>query len=61
MIFLRSVISAIIFSGYILYDTSWIIHKYETSEVVSAAIDLYLDIVNLVLGFLGILAYLKEK
>jgi FtsH-binding integral membrane protein len=60
-VFIYSIISAVVFSGYILYDTSRILLKYDTSEVVSAVIDLYLDIVNLFLDLLRILAYLNRR
>ena len=58
--FIWSVISALIFSGFILYDTSRIILKYDTEEVVSAVIDLYLDIINLFLDLLRILSYMRR-
>jgi FtsH-binding integral membrane protein len=60
-IFIWSVVGAVTFCGYILYDTSKIILKYDTSEVVSAVIDLYLDIINLFLDLLRILAYLQGR
>lgn len=60
-LFLWSVVSAVVFSGYILYDTSNILLKYETDEVVSAVIDLYLDVVNLFLDLLRILSYLQRN
>lgn len=59
-IFMWSCISAVIFSGFILYDTSRIILKYDTEEVVSAVLDLYLDIINLFLDMLRILSYLRD-
>jgi modulator of FtsH protease len=49
-----SVVSAVIFCGYILYDTSRIVSGEETS-VVSATLGIYLDIVNLFLNVLEIL------
>lgn len=58
--FLWSVIGAVVFCGYILYDTSRIILKYDTTEVVGAVLELYLDIVNLFLDLLRILAYLRR-
>ena len=59
--FVWSAISAFIFCGFILYDTSQIILKYQTEEVVSAVIDLYLDIINLFLDLLRVLGYLSKK
>lgn len=60
-LFIYSVIGAVIFCGYILYDTSNIILKYATSETVSAVIDLHLDIVNLFIDLLRILSYLQGR
>lgn len=37
----------LLFSGYILYDTSEIIQRYGPGDEVSAALDLYLDFVNI--------------
>ena len=44
-----------IFSGFILYDTSNIIHRYNTDEYIAGALSLYLDILNLFLSLLTIL------
>ncbi len=44
-----------IFSGFILYDTSNIVHRYHTDEFVLGALSLYLDILNLFLSLLVIL------
>lgn len=46
----------LIFSGYILYNTSQIIHGGETNYVM-ATLTLYLDILNLFLSLLRILSY----
>ncbi len=54
-VFLWSAISALLFCGFILYDTSRIILKYDTNEVVAAVLDLYLDIVNLFLDLLRVM------
>ena len=42
-----SVVAAILFAGYILYDTSRILHHYPTTAHVSAAIVLFVDVVLL--------------
>jgi FtsH-binding integral membrane protein len=47
-----SSISIFIFSSYILYDTSSIINRYKAGEEVSAALDLYLDFVNIFWDFI---------
>lgn len=54
---LYSSIGVILFSGFVLFDTSRIIYKYNTEEYVAAAIDLYLDFLNI---FLDILLILRD-
>lgn len=49
------IISALIFSGYILVDTQLIMRHYHVEEEIAAAISLYLDIINLFLAILRIL------
>ena len=46
----------IIFSGYVVIDTQMILHKYGPRDYVMAAISLYLDIINLFLYILRMLA-----
>ena len=48
--------AAAIFSGYILYDTSRILHHYPTTAHVSAALVLFVDVVILFKHILIILA-----
>lgn len=48
-------ISLLIFSGFILYDTSLIILKHDVDEYVSATLDLYLDFINIFVDILRIL------
>jgi modulator of FtsH protease len=45
----------LLFSGYVLYDTSNIIRRYPTNEYVAGALDLYLDAFNIFLALLRIL------
>ena len=45
----------LLFSGFVLYDTSNIIRRYPTNEYVSGALDLYLDAFNIFLALLNIL------
>ncbi|KAF8463822.1 inhibitor of apoptosis-promoting Bax1-domain-containing protein [Kalaharituber pfeilii] len=47
---------AILFSAYILVDTQLIMRKYHVEEEIGAAINLYLDIINLFLAILRILS-----
>ncbi|MCZ6647444.1 MAG: Bax inhibitor-1 family protein, partial [SAR324 cluster bacterium] len=54
----RFVISAggvLLFSGYILYDTSNILRHYDVEDYTSATLALYLDILNLFLFILMLL------
>lgn len=46
----------LIFSGYVLYDTSNIIHRYDEKSYCSAAIALFLDFFNMFLAILSILS-----
>ncbi|XP_073351787.1 protein LIFEGUARD 4-like [Aegilops tauschii subsp. strangulata] len=45
-------LAALIFSGYIVYDTDNIIKRYTYDEYVWAAVSLYLDVINLFLALL---------
>ena len=49
------VVTALIFSGYILVDTQLIMRHYHVEEEIAAAISLYLDVINLFLAILRIL------
>ncbi|KAK4482905.1 hypothetical protein RD792_010078 [Penstemon davidsonii] len=51
-------ISAIIFSGYIVYDTDNLIKRFTYDEYIWASVTLYLDVLNL---FLTILRMLKQE
>ncbi|KAJ1980497.1 hypothetical protein H4R33_005462 [Dimargaris cristalligena] len=53
---IMAILTAVIFSGYIMYDTHLIIHRLSPEEYMVAAVDLYLDIINLFLAILRILA-----
>lgn len=46
-------IGAIIFSGFVVYDTDNLIKRFDYDEYVPAASALYLDIVNLFLSLLA--------
>ncbi|KAK4183699.1 Bax inhibitor 1 [Podospora australis] len=48
-------LSALIFSAYILVDTQLVMRKHHVEEEIAAAISLYLDIINLFLAILRIL------
>ncbi|HYJ45863.1 MAG TPA: Bax inhibitor-1/YccA family protein [Pyrinomonadaceae bacterium] len=53
--FAGAVATLLLFSGFVLYDTSNIIRRYPTNEYVSGALDLYLDAFNIFLALLRIL------
>ena len=55
MHFVMSGASVLLFSGFILYDTSNIMRYYGTDEHVSATLALYLDVLNLFIALLSIL------
>lgn len=52
---LYSLFGALLFCGYILYDTSNIIKRMGPDDYVPAAVELYLDVINLFLFILRIL------
>jgi len=54
-----SLLGALVFCGYILYDTSMILHHYGPDDYVMAAIALYLDLVNLFIYLLELLRMLQ--
>ena len=53
--FAISVAVLLLFSGFVLYDTSNIIRRYPTNEYVAGALSLYLDAFNIFLALLRIL------
>jgi len=54
-----SLVGALIFVGYILSDTSLIIHHFGPDDYIIAAVTLYLDIINLFLYLLELLRMLQ--
>ena len=53
--FMFSSFGVFLFSGFIVYDTFNILHRYPTDEYISATLSLYLDILNLFMSLLHIL------
>jgi len=51
--------AALLFSMFIAYDTSMMIHRYADDEAMMASVNLYLDIVNLFLALLSILGFVQ--
>jgi len=56
--FAYCIIGVIVFVGYILFDTFMIMKRFSPEEYILAAVELYLDIINL---FLFILRLLSKK
>ncbi|NXL62671.1 LFG4 protein, partial [Chordeiles acutipennis] len=52
---------ALLFCGFIIYDTHLLMHKLSPEEYILAAINLYLDIINLFLHLLRLLEALNKK
>ena len=61
MHFIMSGASVLLFSGFILYDTSNILRYYGTDEYVSATLALYLDVLNLFIALLSILGIMGRE
>jgi FtsH-binding integral membrane protein len=60
-LFALSGFGAILFSLFILYDTSRIIHDCKPDEVIPASIILYTDIINLFLNILRLIALARRN
>ncbi len=54
--YLMSWVTVLIFSGYVLYDTSRIINRYDERGYCSAALALFLDFLNIFMALLRILS-----
>ncbi|NWI34614.1 LFG4 protein, partial [Sula dactylatra] len=52
---------ALLFCGFIIYDTYLLMHKLSPEEYILAAINLYLDIINLFLHLLRLLEAFNKK
>ncbi|XP_063783629.1 protein lifeguard 4 [Pseudophryne corroboree] len=52
---------ALLFCGFIIYDTHLLLHKLSPEEHILAAINLYLDIINLFLHLLRLLEAINKK
>ena len=61
MHFVMSGASVLLFSGFILYDTSNILRYYGTDEYGSATLALYLDVLNLFIALLSILGIMGRE
>uniref|UniRef100_A0A8C9PH74 Protein lifeguard 4 n=1 Tax=Spermophilus dauricus TaxID=99837 RepID=A0A8C9PH74_SPEDA len=54
-------VGALLFCGFIIYDTHTLMHKLSPEEYVLAAISLYMDIINLFLHLLRFLEAVNKK
>ncbi|KAJ7418888.1 Protein lifeguard 4 [Willisornis vidua] len=52
---------ALLFCGFIIYDTHLLMHKLSPEEYILAAVNLYLDIINLFLHLLRLLEAFNKK
>jgi len=55
--FVYGLLGSIVFSGYIIYDTYMLAERHDPRDYVLAAVQLYLDIINLFLYILQLLSY----
>jgi FtsH-binding integral membrane protein len=53
-------LGALVFSGFILYDTESLIKRHTYDEYIWASVGLYLDILNLFLTILNILRSMQS-
>lgn len=55
-----SVIGVLLFSGFVLYDTSNILHHYASDEYIVATLNLHLDFLNLFIDLLRLVTNLSK-
>ncbi|HEX8464563.1 MAG TPA: Bax inhibitor-1/YccA family protein [Abditibacterium sp.] len=53
-------VTVLVFAGFVLYDTSRIIHRYDAKDYCSAALSLFLDFFNMFMAILRILSGRRE-
>jgi len=58
--FLFSLVGAIVFCGFVLYDTSNIMHRYQPEQFAVATLMIYLDFINLFLYILRLLSSRRD-
>ena len=54
-------VGIVIFCGYVIYDVSMICQKLGYDDYIVAALELYLDIINLFLRILRVLACMRGR
>jgi FtsH-binding integral membrane protein len=60
MVAISGAAGAVIFSGFLVYDTETLIKRYTYDEYIWASVVLYLDILNLFLEILKILRSMQS-
>jgi len=58
---LMAVFGALLFSGFIVFDTQMIMKRVSPEEYIVATIELYLDIINLFIEILKIMEKVNRK
>ena len=56
-----SILGAVLFSGFIIYDTQLVMKHISPEDYIIAVLNLYLDIVNLFIKILKLLNALKKE
>ena len=59
--FVLSIGGALIFCGFIIFDTHMIMHKLSPEEYIMGAVNLYLDFINLFLHILRIMQSARKN
>ncbi len=59
--FVLSIGGAVVFCGFIIFDTHLIMHKLSPEEYIMAAVNLYLDFINLFVYILRIMQAARKN
>jgi len=59
--FVLSIGGALLFCGFIIFDTHMIMHKLSPEEYIMAAVNLYLDFINLFVYILRIMQAARKN
>lgn len=59
--FVMTIGGALLFCGFIIFDTHMIMHKLSTEEYIMASVNLYLDFINLFLYVLRLLQAARKN
>ena len=61
MEFVLSIGGALVFCGFIIFDTHMIMHKMSPEEYIMASVNLYLDFINLFMYILRIMQAARKN